>query len=176
LSTGSRSSQDSYAGGRAKVAPGVPIVSVQIGPETTSILAGEDEVARLSVQLSLGSSKTARAFFAHAPPGGAQLEKAIAAVEEELMRVAAQVRGAQAVFIGAAAIQEILDAAGVAAAPQTTLTIDSVERLFDRFVAVCLGRPASQEGLPSSASFAATLLILRELMHHLQFSAIFVLA
>lgn len=43
---------------------------------------------------------------------------------------------------------------------------------FQRLSAVSLGRPISLEGLPASADFAATLLILREFMHHLGFASI----
>jgi hypothetical protein len=50
-----------------------------------------------------------------------------------------------------------------------------MERTFDRLAQVSLGRPASSEGLPASNSFSATLLILREFMHHLQFAGITVL-
>jgi hypothetical protein len=35
-----------------------------------------------------------------------------------------------------------------------------------------LGRPASSAGIPTNPAFAATLLILREFMHHLQFDSI----
>jgi hypothetical protein len=35
-----------------------------------------------------------------------------------------------------------------------------------------MGRPPASEGLPAGGAFAATLLILRELMHHLKFAAI----
>jgi len=43
---------------------------------------------------------------------------------------------------------------------------------FDRCSGAVLGRPAASEGLPAGGAFAATLLILRELMHHLKVSPI----
>jgi len=51
-----------------------------------------------------------------------------------------------------------------------------LERTFNRLTAVSLGRPASREGIPAGVAFAATLLILRKFMHHLQFSSITVKA
>lgn len=64
-------------------------------------------------------------------------------------------------------------------AEQTTVAIDSdveaVERLFDLLAAWSLGRPAVVSGIPTDAGFAATLLILREFMHHLHFACIQVL-
>ena len=52
-----------------------------------------------------------------------------------------------------------------------TLGLEVMERTLGR-LAVALGRPEAREGLPGSAAFAATLPILREVMHHLQFSSI----
>lgn len=49
-----------------------------------------------------------------------------------------------------------------------------MEQTFERLAAVAEGRPVGQEGLPESTEFAAALLILREFMHHLGFSAVHV--
>jgi len=51
-----------------------------------------------------------------------------------------------------------------------------VERGFSRLVNVALARSTAQDGLPLNADFVATLVLLRELLHHLQFSSITVLA
>jgi hypothetical protein len=50
--------------------------------------------------------------------------------------------------------------------------VEAVERLFDLLAALSLGRPASSAGIPADGVFAARLLILRELMHHLGFAAL----
>jgi hypothetical protein len=55
---------------------------------------------------------------------------------------------------------------------QTVLTLDEVEGLFNRLVAVSQGRPASQEKLPTDTLFFASLLVLREFMHHLRFAEV----
>jgi len=69
-------------------------------------------------------------------------------------------------------LHDIATLAGIAQGPVRTLPVDAMEHLFHRFAAVSEGRPASQEGLPADAAFAATLLVLRELMHHLPFAAL----
>lgn len=66
------------------------------------------------------------------------------------------------------AIREIAVLAG--ASP--LLSLDALERLFQRWAAVTNGSPASQQGIPNDAAFGATLLILREFMHHLKFTSI----
>lgn len=47
-----------------------------------------------------------------------------------------------------------------------------MERLFDQLAARVQGRPASQTDIPDDPAFYASLLILREFLHHLQFPAI----
>jgi len=44
-----------------------------------------------------------------------------------------------------------------------------MEQLFSRLAAIVSGRPASTDVLPTDNKFAATLLVLREVMHHLGF-------
>jgi hypothetical protein len=55
------------------------------------------------------------------------------------------------------------------------VALGELERLFDLLAALSMGRPAASAGIPSDACFAAALLLLREMMHHLNFSSIQVL-
>jgi len=64
--------------------------------------------------------------------------------------------------------------AGVAPGAGMVLPLGAMEQTFERLAAVAEGRPVVQEGLPESTEFAAALLILREFMHHLGFSAVHV--
>jgi hypothetical protein len=50
-----------------------------------------------------------------------------------------------------------------------------MEQVFGRLAAIISGRPANQDILPITNTFVATLLILREVMHHLGFMNITVL-
>ena len=70
------------------------------------------------------------------------------------------------------ALRAIAWIAGLPDQPTLTLSIERVEETFDRLAAVSLGRPAAHEGLPDSVAFAATLLILREFMHHMNFASL----
>ena len=69
------------------------------------------------------------------------------------------------------AVQAIAGAAGIVGLP-AMLGRDAVEHVFARLSAVALGRPAASEGLPESTDFIAALLLVRELMHHLDIPAI----
>jgi hypothetical protein len=126
------------------------MVPLHVGAERTTIADAE---------LDLGWSATLRD---DSPLG---LENAIAAVEDELARAHGAIAKGAALLTRDAAIRDIASAAGVPHGPEMTLTIEAVEQTFQRLVMRAPGLPAGRE-------FAATLLILREVMHHLEFPSI----
>jgi exopolyphosphatase/pppGpp-phosphohydrolase len=144
---------------------------LHIGAKQTVLATGTDRDPAVLLALAVGSAKTAADHFRHGPPAPIEMENAIMVVEDEVTRARDQVAGSE-LFTMDAAIREIALIAGVADAAEMALSREAVEQTFDRFSGVVLGRPAASEGLPTGGAFAATLLILRELMHHLKFSAI----
>jgi hypothetical protein len=74
-------------------------------------------------------------------------------------------------FAAGAALHELGGAAG-ATGEKETVTLETVEQLFQRLASASLGDPIARQGLPTGSTFAATLLILREFMHHLGFASI----
>ena len=148
---------------------------LHIGPGDTLLAIGETQEPSALVALAFGSSRTAGDHFRHDPPAPEELERAIMAIEDEVPRARDAVRGS-ALFTLDPAIRRIALVAGVTEAPEMLLGLAAVEQTFDRLARVALGRPAAAEGLPSGSAFAATLLILRELMQHLHFPSITVLA
>jgi hypothetical protein len=57
---------------------------------------------------------------------------------------------------------------------EASLSLEWVEMLFQRLASGALGDPSALKGLPAGRESAATLLILRELMHHLKFNEVVV--
>jgi len=163
-----------YSGMRSDAPSGVPITVLHIGEEQTAVASGTGVEAATILTLEIGSRKTAADHFKHDPPTALEMENAIQTVEDELARARTIIAGGSTLFATDAAIREIARLAGVAEGAVQTLSLDAVERTFERLAAVTLGMPASQEGMPSSAAFAATLLIVREFMHHLRFMSIIV--
>lgn len=51
-------------------------------------------------------------------------------------------------------------------------SLDAVESIFGRLVAISSGRPRIQASLPSDNATMATVLIVREFLHHLEFERI----
>jgi exopolyphosphatase/pppGpp-phosphohydrolase len=162
-----------YSNIRSGVANGAAITVLHIGEEQTAVASGNGAEPAL-ITLALGSRRTATDHFKHLPPTAIEMENAIQAVEDEVARVRPMIVRGSTLFTADAVIRDIARRAGVADGAEHTLSLDAMERTFNRLAAVTLGTPASQEGNPSSAAFAATLLILREFMHHLQFSSIIV--
>jgi exopolyphosphatase/pppGpp-phosphohydrolase len=123
-------------------------------------------------QFALGADALVRQCLRHEPPLPIELEHAIDLTEEVVMPLAAQFSGSAGLILQglcAALMINALEGSGIS---QTVLNLDEVESLFNRLVAVSQGRPVSQETLPTDARFLAVMLILREFMHHLNFSQV----
>ena len=125
---------------------------------------GEEELVVRSAQglqrLDLGGARIARDFFRHDPPTAAEIEQAIDFVEDQLMRLGPQHDAGSTLWSGSPALQPWAAIGG------PTLAVETVEQWFDRLALAAQGRSAALDGLPSGREAAATLLVLREFMHH----------
>lgn len=148
---------------------------VEIGLDETELrsraASGIDEIE----SLAMGARRTSTACFKHDPPTPLELEQAIDAIEDELMRVRRAPSGSSRLATRDPAIAALADAAGVAPAQDRELSLELVESLFQRLVFASLAQRGAARDLPVGPEAAATLLILRELMHHRGFKAISVL-
>jgi exopolyphosphatase/pppGpp-phosphohydrolase len=118
--------------------------------------------------LPLGAGSLAEAIFRHDPPTAFELEQAIDAVEDALTATRLPHASRGALVTTDSWVRELvgLEAAG------TSLTRDGVEGLFQRLVSASQGHTGALAGLPSGGEGAATLLLLRECMHHLGFESV----
>ncbi len=158
-----------------------PCVLLHLGAHGTrlQLCHAPGEAFAHTVWLPVGTALTAQAFFKCDVPTPLEMEAAIAQVEDEVylahrqfQPLAAAGSGPLAWWSVDAALIELAELAGVPGGAHTVLTLDAVERLFQRLAYVAEGRPAAVEGLPERASFAAALLVLRELMHHMPFATL----
>lgn len=139
-------------------------IRLHLGEHHTTLARGADA----SITLAIGPKRVAEAFFRHEPPTPQELERAIDAVEDEVMRARSMHADGGELVTADPALRSF----AVAEASMPTLTIDAVERLFQRLASASLGDPSAVRGLPAGREAAAALLILRELMHHLGFSEV----
>lgn len=142
------------------------VTRIDIGPQHTEIGTADGGLV-----LALGSAATADAYFHHAPPTPTELERAIDAVEDEVMRARTLIRDGSVLVASGSSMSEVASAVGALGAAEA-VTLDAVEQLFQRLASASLGQPIARRGLPESNQFAATVLILREFMHHLGFASV----
>jgi exopolyphosphatase/pppGpp-phosphohydrolase len=166
--------QVQYKVTRLGVSTGMPISVLHIGEEQTTAAFGTDAESEAVLVLSIGSNKTAVDFFKHTPPTPGEMETAIMVVEDEVTRAGKLLKGHPTLFTRDVSVRELALIARVFDQPEMVLSLETVERTFDLLASLVLGRPASSAGIPTHPAFAATLLILREFMHHLKFESIFI--
>lgn len=146
---------------------------LELGGTTSVVRSGEGTVSAAK-DLKLGVVSLAQQCFLHQPPLPIELEHAIELTEDVVMPLASQFAASPFLVLQGMGAQMIVKAIAASDPVQTTftLTLDQVESLFNRLVAVSEGRPASQEFLPIDKSLFASVLILREFMHHLSFKQV----
>ena len=52
------------------------------------------------------------------------------------------------------------------------MSLETVEDWFQRLASASLGQPAAMQGLPAGREAAASLLVLREIMHHRGYTSV----
>jgi exopolyphosphatase/pppGpp-phosphohydrolase len=148
------------------------MITLQIGDSETIVNLPDGARPAQAMRLPIGAASIAAAHFRHDPLSEADMENAIQAVEDVVMPLHWQLPPGVPLAGTDPALREIALLAGVAPAESMLLTVEGVESVFDRLAAVVTGSTAARQGIPAGPAFAATLLILREFMHHLKFDAI----
>lgn len=122
--------------------------------------------------LFLGTRELGSGPWRQEPPTPLELESAMAFVEDRVMPLGKVLPAGTTLVTRDAHARHLVVVARPGRDPAPPLSIDDVERVFNGLVAVSQGRPAASSGLPTQADFAAYVLILRELMHHLGFTSV----
>jgi exopolyphosphatase/pppGpp-phosphohydrolase len=153
-----------------------PITLLHIDNEFTCLVSGTDKHSPKVWMLDIGAQKTAKVFFKHNPPTPGEVENAIATIEDEVMPIRKLVVPNSRLFTSDDVIREIARCAfPVEDKPEMILPRTTMEQVFGRLGAIISGRPASLDILPTTNTFASTLLILREVMYHIGFEEITIL-
>lgn len=145
---------------RAGAAVNAQITLLDIGEEHAVVLSGPGDKPVSAHQLDLGSARIARDYFHHDPPTSREIERAIDFAEDEIMRLGKPEDAASTLWSTSAALQTWAAVAGA------SMPIEAVEQWFQQLASVALGQPGAMQGLPLGREAAATLLVLREFMHH----------
>lgn len=136
----------------------------------------EEERTALAAQapllLSIGWRTIVRDHFKHDPPLPVEVEGAIAAIEDEIARAPVLPEPASRMCTEDALVRDIAVAAGLPQEAEIVFTLTAVEQAFQRLAAQAERGARSADGLAAGSEAAAALVILRELMHHLDFAAV----
>lgn len=119
------------------------------------------------VVVAIGIESVA-AQFRHSPPTGAEIEAAIDRIEDALMATRLG-QGHRGTLTSSSLLLRALPGL---AGPGASLGLHEVEALFGRMAAASSGPSSVLGELPADRATAATLLILRETLHHLGFDRI----
>lgn len=129
---------------------------------------GADRTTLGAATLLVGWRTISHEYFKSDPPSPLDLENAIAAIEDEIARTRNTVARGPVVVTTEETIRDIALASGLPGGAEVVLPLDAVERSYARLT--------GRMGLPGNPRFAATLLVLRELMQHLQIDSIVIRA
>ncbi|MDA8361982.1 MAG: hypothetical protein M0Z44_08345 [Gammaproteobacteria bacterium] len=111
------------------------------------------------------STTPVRDILRHDPATIAELEAAIATVEDLIIPVIRTLPSGAALEISGSAMKEVVKAIR-AFSDHQELSIEEVELLFSRLADVISGTPVAMSGIPVDASFSMSMVVLREVMHH----------
>lgn len=142
------------------------VTMLDIGAQDSAVAFGHGDDAPAAVAcIAVGTASSA--MPRHDPPMPRELEHAITAIEDAVMPLARRLPPWSILVVSGGAMHEPVPSLD-------GLALGDVERLFQQLAAVAEGRPAASSGLPPGPTSAATLLIVREFMHHLGFESLVV--
>ena len=131
---------------------------LELAADSVSVTAGG-----IRLTIPVGPNSIAREHLRSWPPRAAELEAAIASIEDALEAVRAQAPRHQSYVAAKVALQGIVRSIG--AQDSATLGRDAIEAAFNRMAEAADGNVRA-EGVPVDRIGAATLLVLREIVHH----------
>jgi len=132
----------------------------------------EIEFGILSHDIHIGVEQIANDFFRHDIPGEPEIDHAINCIEDELMRNLVLQSGGRTLISNDklhAAIFNVTEGA-------TEFSREQVETVFTRYAWLSMGRASATDKLQTGKQAYAALLILREILHHLDYQKVLIMA
>ena len=129
---------------------------------------------RLLGRMDIGYVGMEKLFFPNGRLHPEHLERAIEWTEDRIQAAKIPVPEGAQLFTRDADLHALAQVSGVTA-HSPVLHVDAVEQTFSRLVMQAMGQAAPQNALPGTARFFATVVFVRELMHHLHFPQIHLL-
>ena len=155
------------------IGPDQPITILEILDSQTIFHSAEND-KEIQV-LNIGYKSIADKYFRTFPPTADEVEYAIMEVEDTIMPARKLLPEGNTLIMTGEMVTLIASLTSVESIEnKVILKRESVEQVFNRMAAIINGLPASQDILPADTYFAAYLLILREVLHHLGYPAVYI--
>ncbi len=154
-----------------------PYIEVSIEEYFTTFYVsnGTGSAPELLHKVNIGYKIIADKYFKNFPPTYDDVDYAINHTEEIIVPLHNSIDGNITLYSNDPMLKEIINLAfNTYKDKNDILTLPTVEleNVFNRLSDIIKGLPASQDVIPQNTSFAAYLLILREILHHLHFKEI----
>lgn len=129
-----------------------------------------------AMPLNLGSQLISDRFFSKFPPSYDEIDQAINYTEEELEKIKHLFDGVSTIYTTDSMSVQIAQLAFNTTIEENLISVARIEleNVFSRLADIVKGLPPSQDVLPDNNEFAAYLVVLREVMHHLNFDKLLV--
>lgn len=146
-------------------------VTLQLGAQRGAVWINDFSSGRPGVQLDLGWSNVLPGPLHTSPPRPIDLETAIQNIEEHVMPLSRIIPAGSSLQLACAGMDapDLLSAMPIAA---NVYSLDEFESVFGRLCAIAEGSPAGANNLLIEPATAASLLIIRELMHHARLQSV----
>lgn len=118
------------------------------------------------IVLALGFRTISQTYFKHTIPTVDETEYAINFIEDELMKFKKLICKDEILVCADRVLMDIF----IKTIGNNRFTRNEIEALFSRYALVAMGEPLSRSLLEVNANNYALVLILREIMHHLNFT------
>lgn len=149
------------------------ILRLTLGPEAAQL--HDLQTGALVARIEAGYEAMRSRYFGQPRLDAAALERAVEWTEDQIQAAHAAIPPGARLCTSESDVHLIAKAAGLSAdAPM--LHVQAVEQIFSRLVLQAFGQSPHQEDLPDEPRVFATAVLLREMLHHLRFGQIELIA
>lgn len=144
-------------------------LTLSLGPRAAQL--HDAQTGALVGQIEAGHQAMAEQYFRRQPLDAGSLERAIEWTEDRIQQARLHLPPGSQLSSAEADVRLLAELAGLNGEAQA-LHVDAVEQLFSRLVLQAFGQSPHQEDLPERTRVFATVVLLREMLHHLRFGQI----
>lgn len=146
-------------------------MNIQLTLDGRQALLHDAHDGTLLGQIEAGPQAMIEQHFQRAPLHAAALERAIEWTEDRIQQAKLQLPPGSRLSTQDVHVRRLAQAAGLQQA-DLSLHVGAVEQLFSRLVLQSFGQSPGQQALPKDPTLFATVVLLREMLHHLRFERI----